>query len=531
MKKQITSLILCLTLFLSLTPPGGGDEPLSLDGLMAEIDSGEAVKGLVMNPLSFSIPRDRQSIYIDKPTVTGGSGHYTYAYNIYDSNSQPVNYFYSDEDRVAATPGYGGLFNVFVVATDTVTHETVTRDVGWKELKWPSARTITMSRTLDYELSPDGKSIFINRPYLATASGQATLAYNIYDSNGKPVNYFYSTESRVAATPVYPGRFIVFVVGRDPVNGYEKQLDTGWHDLGTPPVTDPPVTNPPVTNPPAEPFEYIVENGGATITRYAGSDPNVVVPSTIGGYKVLAIGDRAFKERTEITSVQLPDTLERIGAYAFSDCSHLKKIVIPDSVTVLGESAFANCEVLASVTLSKNITRIEKSTFAYCKKLNRIKLPYGLKYIGPSAFIYCETLKAISIPDSVTEIGEMAFRGAKALNQLEFGFSVSIIGKSAFLDCASLVTIEIPGNVAVILDGTFQRCTGLTEITLENGVGRVEKNAFSNSENIEKMYLPRSLVYIDKYAVSNWNFIRIYCYSGSYAHTFAEENHISYTLR
>lgn len=59
---------------------------------------------------------------------------YTIAYNIYDDKSNPINYFYSLEDNVAATPGYGGLFNVFIVVTDTETCESNTQNIGWVDL-------------------------------------------------------------------------------------------------------------------------------------------------------------------------------------------------------------------------------------------------------------------------------------------------------------------------------------------------------------------------------------------------------------
>ncbi|MBR6028000.1 MAG: hypothetical protein IKP40_02845 [Clostridia bacterium] len=178
----------------------------------------------------FEISGDRQSIFIDRPAITGGSGSYTVAYNIYDSNSQPVNYFYSDEKRVAATPGYGGIFNVFVVVTDRQTGESITRNIGWQELDWPRANTLTVGE-VQYEISPDGRSIFLNRPAVACASGKATVAYNIYDADGNPVNYFYSSLPRVAATPGYEGRFNVFVVVTDTVTGESSTQQTGWHEL------------------------------------------------------------------------------------------------------------------------------------------------------------------------------------------------------------------------------------------------------------------------------------------------------------
>ena len=80
-------------------------------------------------------------------------------------------------------------------------------------------------------LSPDRKSFFIDRPQISCRSGQVTIAYNLYDSQGKAVNYFYSTEPRVAVTPGYAGRFNVFIVVTDPVTGESDTQNIGWANL------------------------------------------------------------------------------------------------------------------------------------------------------------------------------------------------------------------------------------------------------------------------------------------------------------
>ena len=162
--------------------------------------------------------------------ITGGSGSVTIAYNIYDSNSNPVNYFYSTEEHVAATPGYGGLFNVFVVV-DEKTGESNTQNIGWQEMAWPPAAQLTVG-PLSYEISEDGNSVYLNRPTIACKSGSVTIAYVIYDAQSKPVNYFYSTFPRVAATPGYAGKFNVFVTVKDTVTGESITQNIGWVLLG-----------------------------------------------------------------------------------------------------------------------------------------------------------------------------------------------------------------------------------------------------------------------------------------------------------
>ena len=51
---------------------------------------------------------------------------------------------------------------------------------------------------------------------------------------------------------------------------------------------------------------------------------DVVIPSSIKynskEYEVTNIGDEAFKDCTELTSISLPNTVTEIGAYAFCNC-------------------------------------------------------------------------------------------------------------------------------------------------------------------------------------------------------------------
>ena len=92
-------------------------------------------------------------------------------------------------------------------------------------------------------------------------------------------------------------------------------------------------------------FTYKIENGGATITGYIGKNTTVIIPSTIDGYTVKAIGDEAFKG-SKITSVSIPSTVQSIGWFAFADCSSLTALVVPDSVTSIGYEAFSGSKSL-----------------------------------------------------------------------------------------------------------------------------------------------------------------------------------------
>jgi hypothetical protein len=205
----------------------------TLDKYVKELDKAPRFDAaLRVGKASFTISSDKQSIFIRKPTITGGSGSYKIAYNIYDRNGNAVNYFYSTASEVAATPGYGGVFNVFIVVTDNVTKEANTQNIGWQTINWPYASKLTVGKP-SYTISSDKKSIFITRPTIKCKSGKVTIAYNIYDSYGRAVNYFYSDARRVAATPGYSGTFNVFVTVTDTSTKETSTQNIGWVTTGT----------------------------------------------------------------------------------------------------------------------------------------------------------------------------------------------------------------------------------------------------------------------------------------------------------
>ena len=50
-----------------------------------------------------------------------------------------------------------------------------------------------------------------------------------------------------------------------------------------------------------------------TITKYAGTESTVILPSTISNWPVTKIGEDAFQDNTTITSVTIPDSVTEIG--------------------------------------------------------------------------------------------------------------------------------------------------------------------------------------------------------------------------
>ena len=59
-----------------------------------------------------------------------------------------------------------------------------------------------------------------------------------------------------------------------------------------------------------------------------------------------------FEFASDITDIEIPDSVTSIGVGAFLGCSGLKAIKIPDSVTSIDGSAFYGCVALNSIQVA-----------------------------------------------------------------------------------------------------------------------------------------------------------------------------------
>ena len=74
---------------------------------------------------------------------------------------------------------------------------------------------------------------------------------------------------------------------------------------------------------------------------YSQYEGNVVVPSFVNGLPIVSVGDAAFYNNLELTSITLPEGLERIESdQAFGNCPNLVKVVLPSTLTHIGSYTF-----------------------------------------------------------------------------------------------------------------------------------------------------------------------------------------------
>ncbi len=128
-------------------------------------------------------------------------------------------------------------------------------------------------------------------------------------------------------------------------------------------------------------------------------------------------------------------------------------VEIPDSVTAIGERAFRYCSGLTSVHIPESVTEIGYCAFEGCAGLTSVDIPGSVKAIGDWAFSGCAGLTSMTIPDSVTKIGYRALSGCTGLKGMislnpEPPFcNGDVFGASeADIRICSRMTLYVPGG-------------------------------------------------------------------------------------
>lgn len=218
--------------------------------------------------------------------------------------------------------------------------------------------------------------------------------------------------------------------------------------------------------------------------------------------KIQKIGNGAFHSCENLSSITFGNALKEIGEKSFCLCSNLRELNIPQQVETLYSDSFNDCplqtisvpafamEFLPKSRLVKvdiySGTKILKSSFSDCSQLTSISLCETITVIGDNAFTKCTGLTQITLPNSITTIEEAAFLGCTALTEVVLSNSLTAIGNSAFAECTGLTEIVLPNSLITIGSFVFSNCNGIVEIKIPSSVTSIGNSVFYQSKSFER---------------------------------------------
>lgn len=113
--------------------------------------------------------------------------------------------------------------------------------------------------------------------------------------------------------------------------------------------------------------------------------------------------------------INFPKDVTAIGERAFKESSNLVEVVIPANITSIGKEAFLDCQALETLEfegdvagypdenadeVTKNLS-IGEESFKSCPLITSIHFPLRLSEIGNGAFLACLSLNSVYLPDAV----------------------------------------------------------------------------------------------------------------------------------
>ena len=267
---------------------------------------------------------------------------------------------------------------------------------------------------------------------------------------------------------------------------------------------------------------YNINPDGKTVTVTYGPEPYTVTGITIPQevshnntiYTVTAIGNKAF-EKTNVQSVQLPNTITEIQTNAFNSCkvgdinfptalktigeqafymTNIKNGVFPNGLEEIGASAFWGTGI-DTLSLPKSLVAMGDCAFHQCK-MKTVRIPGNLKIINREAFANCRNLKKVIIEEGVQSLGVRPYTGAVfsgcPLTEIEFPSSLTYLGPNTFTG-NKFKEIVLPNTIKELGQNCFFNSSELESITFSSGMEEIPNFVCETSPKLIKVIIPEGI--------------------------------------
>lgn len=282
-------------------------------------------------------------------------------------------------------------------------------------------------------------------------------------------------------------------------------------------------------------YEMGVSGDEAILKKVKGSSPVANIPATYEGKPVTRILDGAFKDKTKITKVVVPENVVSIGVDAFLGCTNIEEISLPSSLRHIGRRAFVGLRYIKNINIPEGVETIGDTAFSNCVNLENISFPSTLKDLGSNLFqsdkLITSVYKGIeylgnsnnqhllaykvnaknAAPEEVELhpdtkiIGGSLFESEKSLTKVTLNEGLEVICASAFRSCP-FESIVIPSSVKRIDQYAFASCANMTTCTISgNSLETIGNEAFSGTIKLASINIPSSVKEVGSYAFTEYD--------------------------
>ena len=264
-------------------------------------------------------------------------------------------------------------------------------------------------------------------------------------------------------------------------------------------------------------YELDLTHGTAVLIDGKAATGDFVVPNTITYDRdvvctVIGIGNGAFDENTNLTSITLNEDLETIGDDAFQ-YSSIPALHLGPKVQSVGHDFHYKATSLAEITVDENnpylcaensllMSKDKKIVWGFpvANPATELILPEEVEIVKDDACNRCKNLLTIVINDNCKTIENAAFDNCTSCTSLTMGKGIEYVGEQSFRSFRGLTELTLPENLTEIGFHAFGWCQNVKTIKFNEKLQRIRNYAFNHNDALEVVDLPASVNYINSYA-------------------------------
>ena len=259
---------------------------------------------------------------------------------------------------------------------------------------------------------------------------------------------------------------------------------------------------------------------GGSITDKSSAKPQgkIEIPTKVQHnqkvYSVTAIGQKAFSNATELTSIVLPGGITEINDFAFEKCTKLNSVVMPGTQVKFGQGTFFLCSEIENVTFGSDWTQIDLGVFRWANKIKEISIPAKVSKIYNINSL--KGLTRVTVDNNNNQYssidGIVYTKDAKVLLACPLAYDGAVkvadnattIKAGAMFGCANVTSVDLPESMEKFSFREFSKMPQLESINLRNASPVVTAKNKNEGVLVIQVANPKVKVNVPKSALKDY---------------------------